>query len=80
MAQIKHVVRGRKITADHQNVLIDQVNRNTEAIASLGGGDPTDIQGLIDSAIEAHVEAPTPHKAYDVDMPSLSIIFENGLV
>ncbi len=36
-------------------------------------------QSLSD-AIEAHENDPTPHKAYDVDMPNLTVLFENGLV
>ena len=36
-------------------------------------------QSLSD-AIEAHENDPTPHKAYDVDMPDLIVLFENGLV
>lgn len=31
-------------------------------------------------AIEAHENDPTPHKAYDIDMPDLTVLFENGLV
>jgi hypothetical protein len=41
---ISRVVVGTKITADHQNELIDQVNQNTEDIEELqegGGGTPT---------------------------------------
>lgn len=32
------------------------------------------------AAIQAHEEDPEPHKAYDLDIPSLSVLFENGLV
>lgn len=32
------------------------------------------------AAIQAHEEDPEPHKAYDLDIPSLSVMFENGLV
>ena len=77
---IPHVQRGRVISSDHQNALIDQVNENTEAIAGLGGGDPVNIQELIDASISEHANDPEPHKAYDIDMPSLKVIFENGLV
>ncbi len=34
----------------------------------------------LETAIEAHREEPTPHKAYDLDIPSLTVLFENGLV
>jgi hypothetical protein len=76
-------VRGT-IRASHQNLLIDQVNENTEAISTLqeggGGLPPEEIQEMIDASVTAHVEADTPHPAYDTDIPSLSIIFQNGLV
>lgn len=32
------------------------------------------------ASLTAHINSPTPHPAYDVDIPSLSLIFENGLV
>lgn len=80
MPQIPHVKKRELITAAHQNALIDQVNANTEAIAALGGGDVTDIRELIQEAITEHVNDPEPHKAYDIDMPSLALIFQNGLV
>lgn len=31
------------------------------------------------AAFQSHINHPTPHKAYDVDMPDLSLIFENGI-
>lgn len=34
----------------------------------------------VQNAIQAHREEPTPHTAYDVDIPSLSILFQNGIV
>lgn len=34
----------------------------------------------LNAAIQAHEDDPTPHRAYDLDMPSLSVLFENGLV
>lgn len=37
------------------------------------------VQEMIDDSIDVHVEAVEPHPAYD-DLPSLSLIFENGLV
>lgn len=42
-------------------------------------GDPGAVQELVDDAIETHVQAPTPHPAYD-DLPSFTLLFENGLV
>lgn len=29
--------------------------------------------------LQDHINSPTPHPAYDVDMPSLKILFENGI-
>lgn len=78
---IPHVERGRMIAADHQNDLIDQVNENTSDIALLliSAGDDEHIQELIDTSVSAHVNDATPHPFYD-DVPSLSLLFENGLV
>lgn len=45
--------------------------------AGAGGGA---TEGFVTSAIQEHREEAEPHEAYDVDMPSLSVLFENGLV
>ena len=37
------------------------------------------IQEMIDDTVEVHVSAPAPHPAYD-DLPSFTLLFENGLV
>ena len=34
----------------------------------------------VNDAVEAHRVDPLPHPAYDVDIPDLSLIFENHLV
>lgn len=34
----------------------------------------------VEEAIASHENDATPHKAYDTDIPSLTLIFENGLV
>jgi len=39
---IPHVRRGKRITAAHQNQLIDQVNQNTDDLATRAGLDNTD--------------------------------------
>lgn len=78
---IPHVKPGKLITANHQNVVIDQVNQHTDDIAILqgsSGGDPGAIQEMIDTSVSTHVQTAEPHPAYD-DMPSLTILFENGL-
>lgn len=78
---IPHVTPGVLITATAQNAMIDVVNEHDDDIAELqlAAGDPDAVQELIDTAVDIHVADATPHPAYD-DMPSLSIIFENGLV
>jgi len=76
---LPHVIRGTQIESGEQNALIDQVNENTVAIATLGGGNPLDIQEMIDSTLAVHVNAREPHPAYDADIPSLTVLFENGL-
>lgn len=56
------------------SVITDErtVLSNTMVYApSLTGGDP--------AALQAHINSPTPHPAYDIDMPTLKYIFENGL-
>lgn len=48
-------------------------------------GDPGDlddlevVQDMIDTTVAAHGQAAEPHTAYD-DLPSLRLIFENGLI
>jgi hypothetical protein len=37
------------------------------------------VQGMIDGSIATHVQAAEPHPAYD-EMPSLRLVFENGLI
>ena len=32
------------------------------------------------AALQAHIDDPEPHRAYDIDMPTLKLYFENGLV
>jgi hypothetical protein len=44
-----------------------------------GGIDPDAVQELIDDTVAVHVAAPEPHPAYD-DIPSLTLLFQNGLV
>lgn len=44
---------------------------NTDAVVS---------PETLEDALQEHREEPTPHKAYDLDMPSLTVLFENGLV
>lgn len=47
----------------------------SSAVSSGGGGGEGDSAALV-----AHIESDTPHPAYDIRLPSLRLIFENGLV
>jgi len=38
-----------------------------------------DTGGYIDLAMTTHIQAPTPHPAYD-DTPDLTLLFLNGLI
>lgn len=38
------------------------------------------VQNMIDASVSSHINDPEPHPAYDVDMPSLVLLFENGLL
>lgn len=40
--------------------------------------DLTTVQEMIDETVEVHVNEPEPHPAYD-DLPSLVLLFENGI-
>lgn len=43
------------------------------------GSSPEALADTINAFLEAHRNEPMPHKAYDLDMPSLDLLFENGL-
>ncbi len=45
----------------------------------LPGTDPEEIKRYVEEEVSAHVADPTPHPAYD-DLPSLRLLFENGLI
>jgi hypothetical protein len=45
----------------------------------VGGVSQGLMQETITEAVQTHVEGSTPHPAYD-DIPSLTLLFENGLV
>jgi len=34
----------------------------------------------VEEALDAHRVEEAPHKAYDIDIPDLAILFENGLL
>lgn len=43
-------------------------------------GDSGAAEAIVNAAIAAHVNDPTPHPAYDEDIPDLVALFENRLV
>lgn len=44
-----------------------------------GGLDQAFVQDVVDTSLAVHVADETPHPAYD-DLPSLRLLFENGLI
>lgn len=48
--------------------------------AGSGGYDAGTIQGMINTSLLLHTQEATPHRAYDEDMESLTLLFENRLV
>jgi hypothetical protein len=76
---IPNVVPGQVVRASEQNALIDQVNKNTTDITKIQASDLEAVTELIGDAVAEHVASPTPHPQYD-DIPSLKILFENGLI
>lgn len=43
------------------------------------GSSPEALADTINAFLDAHRNEPTPHAAYDIDMPDLTLILENGL-
>ena len=41
--------------------------------------DAEKVAAIVEPIMTAHINAPEPHPAYD-DMPSLTLLFENGLI
>ena len=48
-------------------------------LEALSGGGLDVVQELIDTTVATHVQAAEPHPIYD-DLPSLTLLFENGLI
>lgn len=42
--------------------------------------DPVVLNQAVDNKLHAHIVAANPHDAYDVDMQSLAVLFENRLI
>lgn len=64
------------------NVQADDAPTDSVLVKSADGNwrpRPALTAAAIDSAIAVHVIDPTPHPAYD-DMPSLRLLYENGLI
>jgi hypothetical protein len=61
--------------------LEDSDDEQDDRLAALevASGDPDAVQDLIDTSLDAHIQDARPHPVYD-DLPSLSLIFENGLI
>lgn len=51
-----------------------------DTIAGIEAGtiDPEVVEAAVEEVLETHVDSPTPHPVYD-EIPSLTLIFENGL-
>jgi hypothetical protein len=63
-------------------VTLVQHGEEIDEIRDAGGGGGVGtvvIQEMIDESVDTHVNAPLPHPAYD-DLPSMKLIFENGLI
>jgi hypothetical protein len=58
---------------------VDDTQNGRLSALELASGDPAAVQTQIDESISAHVNAVAPHPVYD-DLPSLTLLFENGLI
>lgn len=58
--------------------LEDVFLRRDEFVA--GVVDPEVLSQAVDNKLAAHIQSPTPHTAYDVEMQKLAILFENRLI
>ena len=69
------------------NLLVGPVSEIDSSIFSNGQflaipgppGVPADLEAAISVVVEEHIQSPEPHPAYD-DLPSFTLLFENGLV
>lgn len=68
---------------DVQVVVIEAEPTVTPVYVPGSGGstgiDPVTVQVMINDSVAEHVQAAQPHPYYD-DLPSLTLLFENGLV
>lgn len=56
------------------------IHPHTDLPGSGGGSGDGVPAEFVASLIAAHEADTTPHPSYDVDLPSLTVLFENGLV
>lgn len=69
-----------KTTVSILETVVQVSVEETNSSILLGSSGPQGPKGDLDTAaINAHIANATPHPAYD-DTPSLSLVFENGLV
>lgn len=66
--------------ADGGTVTVTPPPTFSVSVVPPSGGDPGAGSGDASAALLAHINAAEPHPAYDVDMPSLTLLFENGLL
>lgn len=71
------VIRNGGVTTT-QDRTVTTVAIRTEGIQGAPGA-PGDGSEASINLINSHVASPTPHPSYD-DLPSLTLLFENGLV
>ena len=87
---------GNPITVDASREIVSISDDDRDGIATIvysdgtttplplpsggGGLSPAQVNALIAQALDTHRVAPTPHKAYDEDIPDLKVLFENGLI
>lgn len=64
---------------DVQLIVVEGEPTVTPVYVPGSGTDMVAVQVMIDAAVAEHVQADLPHPAYD-DLPSLRVLFENGLV
>lgn len=75
MNQITAVVKTQKIIVNPATQAVSVVNAGPQGPPGVPGQDGEDGT----AAVVAHIADTTPHPAYD-DTPSLTLIFENGLI
>jgi hypothetical protein len=84
MAVSEGVQPGAGGHAKHHRDLAELAN-DLDDIVTRGRLSPTELEALVSriagtgASLQNHVNAETPHPAYD-DIPSMRLIFENGIV